>query len=92
MRPETSVKDRQREGVPLRQELLRLDLLSLANIELRTVGQRVPLTLTPRVVDDHEFAVAVHDHQVAALVGIGRFRIVLLNDLDVLELDESGAA
>ena len=54
-------EDRHRERVPLREELARLHLVALVDLEQRAVHEAVVLALAAGVVDEDDLAVAVHD-------------------------------
>src|SRR4030095_11668683 len=66
---------RDRVGIPFGDQIAGLDRLAVAHLELGAVDDRgaFALALAARFgdLDDRDFAVAVHHHQVAALVGHG---------------------
>ena len=75
-------EDRHREGIPLREELARLDAVAVAEVQPRAVGQAVALALAARLVLDHDLAVTVHDDP----------DLVALDDVGVLQLDDAVVA
>ena len=62
-------QDRERERVPLQQQLRALDLLPVRHPQLRPVHHRVALPLPALPVHHRQLAVAVHRDQRALLVG-----------------------
>src|SRR6185369_9389457 len=70
-------QDRRREWIPFGHDLTCVDTATVGRLEHRAVQQAVMLALATGVVHDHEFAVAIHDHDAAVL---------LLGQLGVLEV------
>src|SRR5690606_8476337 len=61
-------EDRDRVGIPLRQDRALLHALAVLDLEARTGHDAVRLPLAAFVVDHDDLAVAVHHHQVAVVV------------------------
>src|SRR5205807_1007603 len=76
---------RERERVPLHEELALLDLHALLDLEFGAVDERMTLALAPLLVLDDESAGAVHDDEVALLV-LDRVRVVQAHGTGVLRL------
>ena len=62
--PPTSLRIGIGERVPLREELARLHLVALVDLEQRAVHEAMVLALAAGVVDEDDLAVAVHDDDV----------------------------
>jgi len=68
-------ENRNRVGVPFSQKLTCFDFCSVFLFELRAIHDRVALPfslsalLTLRIIDNGDFTVSIHHHQVAFLIG-----------------------
>src|SRR5262249_1315467 len=60
--------DRHRERIPLGEQLTRRDARAFLDHQARAVHEPITLALAAGVVLHHDFAVAIHDHQVIALL------------------------
>src|SRR5690606_27163223 len=81
-------KDRERVRIPLDEGLTALDLLAVADLQVRAVDDRVALADDAVLVDDVDRAGAVHhDERRARLAGLGL--LASLHVLDAVELDRA---
>ena len=75
-------EDRHRERIPFGQQVALLDVGAVYEEQPCAVGQAIALALAPRLVLNHDFAVAVHDDGV----------LLALDELDVLQANHAVVA